>query len=211
MVARQPAVDQADHPIPVVKQVDGNHRRHDDEGKNIDNGEAAAPYRADDAGRPAGPLVEHVADRRADRFRVHAEACRPSAFEDRLDEAVHLHDVRRQIGDQQRQLVDQNRQHQEEKRDDHQERQDHDRQRRGQPAEFATLEPMGHGIEQIGHRHAADERQQDRAEHLQEDHHRHQRGHPEDDLAINLHLGSLPLMAASSCAGEPMWRTQSTA
>ena len=45
IVARQPAVDEVDHPVPVVEEIEGDDRRHDEEREDVDDREAAAPQR----------------------------------------------------------------------------------------------------------------------------------------------------------------------
>jgi hypothetical protein len=59
---RHPAVDRGDHAVPVDEEVEGHHRRHDEEREHAHHRLAAAPDRAGEGGHPIGALPDEIAD-----------------------------------------------------------------------------------------------------------------------------------------------------
>ena len=145
---------------------------------------------------PAGALLDQVADLRVG-----------DALADDLAQpvAVRIHrqrlqprDIAGQLFDKGAELRDQDRHEQQDEQHERQNDGADDHQRGDEPVDPHALQPVGERIEQIGERHAGDERQQNFAQDPDGRDADHERQHPEGHLPRQRHPS--PRLAASVAA-----------
>ena len=172
MLARQPVVDLLHQTVPVAQQVEGDDRRDHQQRKEVREIEAGAQDPAEEVGHPAYRRTGRLAQRVAQ-----------PVGEGRIDPILHpddqvgevaaqgVEEARQPLG-QVHDLVDDQRQQQEQHRDHQQGEDQRDDADRQGAAELVGLQPVADRVQEIGHRHAGDEGQQDAAEevkHQEED------------------------------------------
>ena len=155
VLARQVVVDAFDHPVPVHQQVEGNHRRHQDDGQEVDKSQPAGPDLLEHANGPALGILAQIGQSLIEEgalFLDLGQQPRHQGF--RL---IHVAGgVLHKLTD----LIDQQRQHQKDRDDDRAQRNHSDHDRREHPAEALRLEPVGNRVGEIGNRRAQHEGQQ---------------------------------------------------
>ena len=203
--------------MPVVDQIERDHRRHHHQREQRDQRAAARPQRLQERGEPAHPLRHQIAD----RF-VGAEARAQEFLQPRpariAEQRLQPRHIAGDVVDEGRQLAAEDRRHQQDQEDDRHHHQRDDQQRGGQPVDAEAFEPVGDRREQIGDGRAGDERQQDLAQQPQQQHDDGERRQPEHDLPLGRHAVALGRIATRTRPGarahgpaavEFMWRTHS--
>ena len=168
MRARHPAVHRRDHARPVVDEIERHDRRHHQQRHDRDQRPAAGPHRGEERGKPPYPLLDQLARRLlgVEEALAH-DLAQPWAVRVR-DQRLHLGDIFRQLGDERAELAGENGHDQDPEQQQRQREYSDDEQCGDEPADAELLEAVGERIEQIGNRHAGDERQQDVAQQPQQ-------------------------------------------
>ena len=186
VIARQQGVDLGHHPIPVEKHVEGDHRRDDEERKHVDKRPPAGPDRRQQRAEEPRPLGENCAKVLLDRHgRLADEASQPAILARQKDGLEARHVVRQALYEL-RGLPHQHGDDAKQGRGEQEEERHKDDECRAEAREPLALEPVGDWIEEIGQRHAGEERQEDRAEHVEHEDEQQESAEPEQGLAAQL-------------------------
>ena len=144
--------------VPVEEKVEGDDGGDDEDRQGAKQGRATAPDRGDDGAQPLRALPDNGAERFLDIGAQVAEiGPKEPAFrvnEERLEAERIVRQALQEAG----QLARDEGRHQDEGQRDQKDKEHQDGERRRQTAEPPSLQTIGQRVEQIGDRHAEDER-----------------------------------------------------
>ena len=160
---RHPAIDGGDHAVPVDEQVEGDDRRHDEEGEDADERLAAGPQAR------AGSRRSRL--RPASGRRRRSSACRrassgppkrsisgpPRSMASACSRATYWGSRSMKASS----WCEQERHDQHQRQDEDEDEEDEDQERRPEPPEAEPLEAVGERVEEIGEREPGHEGQED--------------------------------------------------
>ena len=208
LLQRNQLIDTGYDPVPVAAQIECDNGRNDQKRKDRNQRLPFRPQRSQKTGHISHRLIHDVAGGST------GEIVADDAFEPRIVRVAHQRlqtlRVSRRIVDEGRQLPHQRRRNQEKQQHEGEREAGQDDERSKRPAHAALGQPSVEGIEQVGDRHAENERQQNGAQQPQQADENGERGAPEHDVALDLHCAPFKRVLeaisdrrrTSSCGGS---------
>ena len=190
VVARQQAVDVRHEAVPVAQQVPGDDRGDDQQAQQIENRDAGAVQRGRRRQAPTGERLLQFRQGLVDLLHARrVETVGRQGGQVRQARAHGLEQIRQPLREP-RDLPFDQRHEQKEAGGQGGKKTDQNEGRRQRARQPVRLQPVGGRVEQIGQRHARDERQQDRPQRRQRHRRRDEDAEPEQDPAGHVHAGA---------------------